>query len=373
MGIIAILIIICISVFIETLIYKKLALKNIEYNIYLSKHEVNEGDDIEIIEEISNNKMLPVSWLKTEISTSRWLEFYGTDANEASKRRIVPSVFFLAPYSKCTRKWSVKCVKRGIFHLNDVTISASDLLGFNACTKILPVSEKLAVLPVASTDEEFNVDPEILMGELTVNRFFCEDPFTMRGVHEYSEKEQINRIHWKSAAKMNKLMVRANEATTDSTVLVAINMRKDGDGLIRPIIEDDLEIFIKNAVSIFEQCEKNDIKSGFFCNGGIENDIVYVEASSKRSHFLNLMYELAGLDIFIKDEINSYLIHNLFQQYTDIILITSYINDELLKMAEELKLSGINIIFYCNNLQNIPYQLHKISHHACFYRQKDGE
>ena len=97
MELIAILIIVGAVIFCEQLIYRKLVLKGVEYKVDFNVTEAFEGDTIEIVEEISNNKWLPVPWLKTELSTSRWLEFTGSAAARGSDARFVPSVFALKP------------------------------------------------------------------------------------------------------------------------------------------------------------------------------------------------------------------------------------------------------------------------------------
>ena len=95
MEILAILIIVGVVIVVERHIFMKLVLRNLTYTVRFSTSEAMEGDTFEIIEEIVNDKRLPVPWVKTELCTSRWLEFAGTQASRASDTRFVPSVFSL--------------------------------------------------------------------------------------------------------------------------------------------------------------------------------------------------------------------------------------------------------------------------------------
>ena len=74
-------------------IYRKYALQDVHYRCYLSRDQVYEGDEIELIEELENRKWLPLPWFKTEITASRWLDFAGAQSQLTDKSRFVPSFF----------------------------------------------------------------------------------------------------------------------------------------------------------------------------------------------------------------------------------------------------------------------------------------
>ena len=75
MEIIAILLIAGAAIILERVIFARYVLRDLTYTVHFSTSEAMEGDTVEIVEEIVNNKRLPVPWVKTELSTSRWLEF----------------------------------------------------------------------------------------------------------------------------------------------------------------------------------------------------------------------------------------------------------------------------------------------------------
>ena len=77
MDFISIILLIAAVVFIQGWLYRRYTFKNFKYNCFFSSDEVYEGDEIEFTEEITNAKFLPLPWLKTELTTSKWLEFSG--------------------------------------------------------------------------------------------------------------------------------------------------------------------------------------------------------------------------------------------------------------------------------------------------------
>lgn len=112
----------------QAIIYKKCAFSALDYESSFSKAEATEGDEITLIEVVSNNKALPLPWLKAEIITSKWLELSQLQSTVTDCTRYLTSFFMLLGYQRITRKWRVKCLKRGIFTIERNVLVASDLL-----------------------------------------------------------------------------------------------------------------------------------------------------------------------------------------------------------------------------------------------------
>ena len=106
-----------------------------------------EGDEVGLVEIVSNRKWLPLPWLKSELSTSRWLEYAGSQSEVVGDRRYVPSFFTLKSYQKVSRTWKVRCLKRGVFEIRRVDLVGSDLLGFSSFSHSVQVNACLTVLP----------------------------------------------------------------------------------------------------------------------------------------------------------------------------------------------------------------------------------
>ncbi|MCL2634927.1 MAG: DUF58 domain-containing protein [Oscillospiraceae bacterium] len=352
MEIIALLIIVFIVIFTETAVYRKYALYGIKYRVYLSKTEAYEGDEIEIIEEVTNNKLLPVPWLKSEIFTSRWLDFVGTKANTAANTRFVPSVFALRPYQKCVRTWRVKCLKRGVFSLEDTSIVTCDIFGFVTRSVNIKVNETVTVLPRPVYYVKSDFSYKLFYGNAITRRFICDDPFIISGAREYSGFEPVSRIHWNSTARENRLMVYNNDYTTENTVLVIMNMQRREGGNVVPALPNDIELYIKITAAILDTCASSGFRSGFAASGGNQFGFTEFPADKIYSH-IEILRGLAALDeqecyIDICDTINRIN----FKNYTDIVIITSFLSKRLLKTANRLNQAGLNVIFYSDRFED---------------------
>ncbi|MDR0197280.1 MAG: DUF58 domain-containing protein [Oscillospiraceae bacterium] len=352
MDILVILTIFFIIIVAEIAVYRKFGLHGIEYRVYLSKKEAFEGDEIEIIEEVLNKKPLPVPWLKSEIFTSRWLDFAGTKANAAAGTRFAPSVFALRPNQKCVRKWRVKCLKRGVFRLEDTTIVACDIFGFVTISAKVKVNESVTVLPTPVECGEGRRSDMLLFGETLTRRFICDDPFLISGTREYSGIEPVNRIHWASAAKQGRLMVYNNDYTTRNTVLIMINMQRgDASGTVA-LPGADIEVFIKAAAFFLEKCAQKRFGVGFAANGGSASGAVNCPAGKTRSN-IEILRALAAFDEreCLADFYDAVRRIDL-TGYTDFVIITAFISPRLLKAADYLKGAGINVCFCSNSGEN---------------------
>lgn len=351
MEIVAILIIVGLALIIEQRVYIKLALKNVTYTARFSTSEAMEGDTLEIIEEIVNDKGLPVPWIKTELCTSRWLEFSGTQASRASDTRFVPSVFSLRPRQKCTRTRKVKACKRGNFDLESVSIVASDLLGLVTVSRALKINERIRILPAPYEIKESPLSQEEFYGETTARRFICDDPFLISGSREYTGREPMNRIHWSSTARASRLMVYNNDYTTENRAAVIMNMQRNSIGEPHPLLIGDTETYIKAAAFIFESLAAVKAEFDFHTNG---SRVIHEKGGTEKEDHIRLLRVLADLenecdtpfDIFLENAERS---GDYFSDRTDIIIITAYIDDIMTDFASLMRRRGKNVVFYCND------------------------
>ena len=348
MEIIAVLLLAGIFIIAEQAVFRKNVLKNVTYTARFSVNEAMEGDEIEIVEEIENNKWLPVPWVKTELSTSRWLEFSGSSAARASDARFVPSVFSLKPHQKCTRTRHIKALKRGMFRLESVSIVGSDLLGTVSVSRAISVDEQIRILPAPyDTDETYMSDRE-LYGEITARRFICEDPFMISGAREYTGREPMNKIHWSSTARCARLMVFNDECTTDNRAAVLMNMQRAPGGDPRPVINGDLETYIKAAAYIFDVLCERHMETDFYANGSHGGGII-AKGGTEKEDYMRLLRVLSDIECRCDNDFERFVSNFDFSDRTDIFIITSYIDERMLCFAAMHRRLGRNVVFYCND------------------------
>ena len=184
MEVIALALICLLAVWVQNRLYQKNAFKGLTYRCYLSKDQVFEGEEIELIEEIENRKWLPLPWFKSEITVSRWLDFAGAQAQLTDRQRFVPSFFMLKSYQRVNRRWKVKCLKRGEYSVEQIVLVTSDLLGASTLSQGAQAGATVLVLPRPLDEDEVRVAPRSFTGDIVVRRSLLEDPFSISGVRE---------------------------------------------------------------------------------------------------------------------------------------------------------------------------------------------
>ncbi|MCM1335105.1 MAG: DUF58 domain-containing protein [Bacteroides sp.] len=345
MELIAILLIVLAVVLAERLLYRRLVLKNVEYSVRFNTDEAFEGETIEIVEEVVNRKWLPVPWLKTELSTSRWLEFTGSAAARASDVRFVPSVFALRPYQRCTRTRTAVARKRGCFRLENTSLIGSDLLGLVSVSRNIRVDSGIRILPAPYEVGVGELSARELTGELIVRRFICDDPFLRAGAREYTGREPMNRIDWSATARSARLMAFQNDFTTENRVLLLLNLQRSPIGEPRPPMISDTETMIKAAaflLSIFaERSDPVDLAT----NGAGR---LYLTGGAESEDYLNLLRALAELENTCETDFADFFNTLSTAAYTDLVILTPYLDERLVALAREEKRLGRNVLFYCN-------------------------
>lgn len=354
MELIAILIIVGAVVFLEQLLYRKTVLKNVEYTVSFNVTEAFEGETIEIVEEVSNNKWLPVPWLKTELSTSRWLEFTGSAAARGSDARFVPSVFALKPYQKCTRTRKAAALKRGEFTLESTSLIGGDLLGLASVSRSVKTGQSIRILPSPYEVGEGELSSQELSGEILTRRFICDDPFLKSGSREYTGREPMNRVHWSSTARQGQLMVFNNDFTTENRVLILLNMQKTGIGDSRPPMIADTETMIKAAAFLIDMYAGQKASVSFATNGSGK---ILENGGAAEEDYLGILRALAGLENTCETDFCDFCGCIDFEEITDIAVITPYIDERIVDFARGQKTLGRNVFFYCNDEKECGHEV----------------
>ena len=147
MEILVLFLIMLFIVVLQALIFKKLSFTKLHYHCGFSTDEAFEGDTIELVETIYNRKWLTLPWFKSELTTSKWLDFAGSQSSVTYDTRFVPSFFLVKGHKKVVRRWKVNCTKRGVYGIRTVMLVSTDLLGRQTVSKPVEVDSNVMVLP----------------------------------------------------------------------------------------------------------------------------------------------------------------------------------------------------------------------------------
>ncbi len=353
MEIVAILFMVIVLLVAHTVLYAKNAFRSFEYTCSFTQDEVMEGDEVGLVETVSNRKWLPLPWLKSELSTSRWLEYAGFQAEMRGEVRFVPSFFAVKGYQKISRTWKVKCLKRGVFEIRRVDLVCSDLIGLSAFSHTALTHARLTVLPRPLEDDQLISRPQYLNGEVVVRRQLLDDPFFIAGVQEYTGLEPMNRIHWAATAREGKLMVRKNQYTSRKNLSILLNTRPRPGKSGRMDGDSDLENCIRFCAYLFGAAADADTPFRFLCNGtdGDTEKAVSTAESWGTAFALEqcrtlsrlLADQTKPLDLFLQEDVPPL-------SSAEWILVSTYVDEQIKDFAREKAKSGARVSVFVRGL-----------------------
>ncbi len=344
MDVIALALIFVFCLWFQMFLFCKYSFHKLDYKCEFSVSEAHEGDVIHLVETVHNSKLLPVPWLKVDIHTSRWLGFAQTCSVVAQDSRRVTSSFILKSYQRTTRSWKLKCLKRGVFTTENVTLISGDLLSYSVVSEPVAVNARLMVYPEIVDLEEMFTPVNLLQSDNTVNRWIVDDPFMVAGARDYTPGDPLNRIHWPASARCGSLMVRKNEFTSQQSLTVLLNMQSQLYEYEDTINKRIAEIGIKVAATLFDRAWKDGATVRFATNGCITADarqIIFTGEAGDKEHITGLFKMLA--ELLMKNVRDfEYLLDQVIPvlENTEIVIVTAYLSRRICEQVELLEAAG---------------------------------
>ena len=199
--------------------------RRLTYTLAFSEEEVSEGDTVQLIETICSEKLLPLPWVKAELTTDAALEFAQGQSAVSDGARFVSSFFSLHPYRRIERRWQVKCTRRGIFTVSHAVLVLSDLFGTAELSQAYPEAEAMIrVLPAVSPVDLQTAVPPGFSGEYIINRSLIPDRFAVCGIRPYTDGDALRDICWSATARSETPMVWQYQETAAPSMSVLLDL-----------------------------------------------------------------------------------------------------------------------------------------------------
>jgi len=128
--------------------------------------------------------------------------------------------------SKASRNWRVatRCRRRGVYTAGPVHITTGDPFGLFRMTRLYGDRQRMLVLPQPEELPYFWAPGAQLPGEGVVHKRTHYVTPNASGVREYHPGDSYNRIHWKSTARLGRLMVKTFEMDPTSNIWIIADM-----------------------------------------------------------------------------------------------------------------------------------------------------
>ena len=324
-------------------IYKKSCVRNLDVDVSISRSVATEGEVLTLTEVLTNNKWLPIPWVTVKFRAAKELEFAQTAiVTDAYYRR---DLFHILMQQKITRRLTFTCSKRGYYAVDGVEITAWDVLMEDRYIQKFPCNIRLTVYPGYIPVEDIDALCTMVHGHLRSRHPINPDPFSFRGIREYSSTDPLKAINFKASARGMGLMVNIWEYTNSRQVEILLDATRYEAAHIDTLEERCVKI----AASVAEKMIIGGIPTSFVTNGKsvVSGRATAIPQGHGTQHTRAILEALAYVD-FTRQDIGSFaqiiddkiISGNLAPEFW---LITPYFSREIEEAYLQLKATGARV------------------------------
>ena len=125
-----------------------------------------------------------------------------------------------------------RLLQRGVFPLGPTSLESGDPFGLFPVEHLYPARESLLVYPLLVDVYEFPSPAGILPGGEALRRRTPQVTPNAAGVREYAPGDSMNRIHWVSTARRNRLMTKEFELDPQAEVWIILDASETGQASV---------------------------------------------------------------------------------------------------------------------------------------------
>ena len=309
---------------------------------------------------ITNTSYIPKLWLEVRD---------GSDMPQHLVSRVVNG---LGPNRR--HAWRVRTVsqRRGRYRLGPLLIRTSDPFGLFPMQRNIEATTNVVVFPLTVDVHDFPLPSGVLSGGDALRRRSYQVTANAAGVREYAPGDSFSRIHWKSTARRNRLIVKEFELDPladlwiipDMSSIVQIGdlagvstgnigAQKATNGQVSsvslPPITEEYTVTI--AASLAQHFLKQDRAVGLMANND-QGEFVQPDRGERQQN--RLLETLAVLRADGPLDLPNTLLSqsNRFQRGTTLIVVTASTDERWAVAARELERRGLRIVTVLINAES---------------------
>jgi uncharacterized protein (DUF58 family) len=248
-------------------LWARYSLNRVEYHRHLSSNRVFFGEEIKMVVEVSNRKILPLPWLQVEEQIPEQVTMIKGEASPvfSTTPQLLTALFSLSWYHRVKKYYPIKCNHRGYFMFGPTKISSGDVFGFFNRYQEIETIDHLMVYPKMVPLEKLGIPSRQPLGEIRTSKHLFHDPVLMLGIREYCYGDSLKSIEWKSTARTGSLQTKIFEPTTTVDMGIFLDVRT----VSLPywsVNPEKLELAIVTAASLTNQALSEDYRVGLYVN-----------------------------------------------------------------------------------------------------------
>ena len=188
--------------------------------------------------------------------------FRDTENTNVSDYVYKRDIFAVLGRQRITRKIPILCQKRGYYKVEEADITAFSLLYRKRYSQALTTNAAIYVYPAQVNVSETMTVCERMLGIMQCSRHLYEDPFTFRGIREYTTSDPMKTINWKASARTGGLMVNTFDSVMTQKVMLYLDVEDGGILKQEELVEESIAL----AASLIRKCMRQGMEAGLLTN-----------------------------------------------------------------------------------------------------------
>lgn len=325
-------------------IYKRWWNKGLSVDIRFENEMMETGKKSYVIETINNAKRLPLTVLHVKFSTSRSFYFADSENSQVTDLYHRNDVFSIMGNRQIIRKLEFTARERGLYFISGVNVIVKDFFMSKTFADSMKNSSYIYVFPKKIQNEGLDIIFNSLFGDILINMSLFDDPFTYKGIREYTSLDGMKSINWKASARFDNMMVNMLDHTSEQKVKIMLCLEPHVmikteymEELCISIASSAASYFIDKGISVMVSSNGTDILS---------KEIEKVDYGFSKEHmqvidkYLARISKNAGFDSFLQIIDETVYAKDINTFY---IVISSYHKEDLMVKLDEMRYQGMNV------------------------------
>ncbi|HTI13827.1 MAG TPA: DUF58 domain-containing protein [Dictyobacter sp.] len=263
-----------VILFVLSWFWTRYSLRRLEFRRIASSERVQVGELFEERLVLDNFSALPKLWVQIVDGSTLPHHRAGYVASLGGRKRAM---------------WRARnvCTQRGRFQLGPVTATSGDPFGLFRHRVLLSSAQELLVLPRVYTISSFSLFTGGLPGRGRSSRRALQSTTNVTTVRDYVNGDALSRIHWRSSAHHNKLMVKEFELDPAVDAWIFLDLHDEvqaGEGE-----QSTVEYGVTVAATVATYLLRQDLSVGLIVTGAHREFLTLDRGERQISRVLELL------------------------------------------------------------------------------------
>ncbi len=249
------------------LILRSKLIHKITYTREFSEKGSYQGDEIYLIETITNRSFLPFFFIDIEYYIFNELQYDGYVQDRSRTMQYARSRFhIILPYMRVKRKHTVKLLKRGFYQLDNVTFF------YGRKERRISAPAQVYIYPKMTGIDNLPAPSSSMQGDAFSRQWLIRDPFSVSGIREYRFGDPFNSINFKATARSGRagfegIRVNNRDFCSNRNFMVYLNFQTQGDiAILDTVYEGFMERGLSYAAALLREAFTFGYRAGFAAN-----------------------------------------------------------------------------------------------------------